>query len=67
MMIGSFVELHARDKKCRLNLASGSKLTGIVREVADDGTWMIVEVLDPPDTGLLYVNCGLVESFEVLG
>lgn len=42
-------------------------MTGIVREVADDGTWMIVEVLDPPDTGLLYVNCGLVESFEVLG
>jgi hypothetical protein len=62
-MIGSFVEFHARDKRVRLRLASGADLAGTVRDVADDGGWLLLE----EDGGRRrYVNCGLVETFELL-
>ena len=62
-MIGSFVEFHARDKRVRLCLASGAVLSGTVRDVADDGGWLLLE---EDGDRRVFVNTGQVETFELL-
>jgi hypothetical protein len=61
-MMGSFVEFHARDERVRLRLASGEELCGTVRQVADDGRWLLLQT--ETDERLL-VNAGRVDWFSL--